>query len=146
MTRARRRDRLHDVRGRPDRVRRRRPRILAQAATSGPEVKQCFDAAPARISYRDPTIAADGSADIAVACRGDGTSIFRVRHAAAGVVVERLVNTGTEISALRAGDVTGDRVDDLLLLEGDAVTSLVVYPQCSSREETTCTPPPRRSP
>lgn len=114
------------------------PAILAAAATGGPAVTQCFDAAPARISYRDPSSAADASSDLAVACRGDGTSIFRVRHDVGGVVVDRLASTGAQISALRAGDVTGDQVDDLLLLEGDAVTSLVVYPQCTSRDAVSC--------
>jgi hypothetical protein len=112
--------------------------ILDAAAASGAGVKSCFDAAPARISYRDPTVPADASMDLAVACRGDGTSIFRVHRGADGVVVDRLASTGATISALRAGDVTGDDVDDLLLLEGDTVTSLLVYPQCTSREAASC--------
>lgn len=113
------------------------PAIIAEAAKGGPAVTACFDAAPARISYRDPTSDADASTDLAVACRGDGTSIFRVRHGDP-LVVERLVSTGADISALRAGDVTGDQVDDLLLLEGTSVTSLLVYPQCTSREAASC--------
>jgi hypothetical protein len=48
------------------------------------------------------------------------------------------VPCGTTTGAGRAGDVTGDKIDDVLLLAGDAATSLVVYPQCTSREATAC--------
>lgn len=114
------------------------PAILETAAMAGAAVTQCLDAAPARISYRDPASAANASADLAVLCRGDGTSLFRVGRGADGTTVERLATTGAELRALRAGDVTGDHVDDLVLLEGDTVTSLVVFPQCTSREAATC--------
>ncbi|HTL32134.1 MAG TPA: VCBS repeat-containing protein, partial [Kofleriaceae bacterium] len=114
------------------------PAIIEAAAAAGTTVKNCFDAAPARISYRDPTVTPDASMDLAVACRGEGTSIFRMRRGPDGVVADRLATTGATVSAIRAGDVTGDHVDDLLLLEGDTVTSLLVYPQCTSREAATC--------
>jgi hypothetical protein len=114
------------------------PSIVATAAMTGPTITQCFDAAPARLSFRDPLTTADARSDLAVVCRGDGTSLFRVSHGSAGAVVDRLATTGDELSALRAGDVTGDHVDDLVLLAGDTVTSLVVFPQCTSRDAATC--------
>jgi hypothetical protein len=112
------------------------PAILNAAAQGGPSADLCFDATPARISYRDSSSKeADPSVDLVVACHGDGTSLFRVSHDG---VVERLANTTAPVRAIRAGDVTGDKVDDVLLLEGDAATSLIVYPQCTSREATAC--------
>jgi hypothetical protein len=113
------------------------PAILTAAAAGGPAVKSCFDAAPAHISYSDPTVTPNPAVDLVVACRGDGTSIFRV-HQGASLVVDRLANTGEAITAVRAGDVTGDHVDDVLLLAGETVTSLIVYPQCTSRDAATC--------
>ena len=112
------------------------PAILNAAAQGGPAADVCFDAAPARISYRDSSSKEPNpSVDLVVACHGDGTSLFRVSHDG---VIERLANTTAPVRAIRAGDVTGDKVDDVLLLEGDAATSLIVYPQCSSREVTAC--------
>ncbi|HEY5926165.1 MAG TPA: VCBS repeat-containing protein [Kofleriaceae bacterium] len=110
------------------------PAIVAAGALSGTTVDRCVDAAPVRLSYRDSTSTADRSLDLAVVCHGDGTSLFRVR----GDVIERLATSGAVLNTLRAGDVTGDHVDDLVLLEGDTVTSLVVYPQCTSRDASTC--------
>jgi hypothetical protein len=114
------------------------PAIADAAMQSGAPITQCLDAAPARIGYRDATTTATSRADIAVLCRGEGSSLFRVQRTASGTIVDRLATTGAELYALRAGDVTGDRVDDLVLLEGRSVTSLVVYPQCTSREARTC--------
>jgi hypothetical protein len=112
------------------------PAILNAAAQGGPAAERCFDATPARISYRDSSSKeADPSVDLVVACHGDGTSLFRVSHDG---VVERLANTTAPVRAIRTGDVTGDKVDDVLLLEGDAATSLVVYPQCTSRDAMAC--------
>jgi hypothetical protein len=112
------------------------PAILAAAAQGGPAADLCFDATPARVSYRDSSSKeADPSVDLVVACHGEGTSLFRVSH---DDVVERLASTTAPVRAIRAGDVTGDKVDDILLLEGDAATSLIVYPQCTSREATAC--------
>lgn len=114
------------------------PAIVAAAETTGSPVTQCLDAAPARLSYRDPTMTPNRSVDLAVLCRGADTSVFRVRRDAAGHSVDRMITTGAALTTLRAGDVTGDRVDDLVLLEGDSVTSLVVYPQCTSRDAASC--------
>lgn len=111
------------------------PAIVTAAGAGGPAVTACFGAAPARISYRDSGSTSDASVDLVVACRGDGTSLFRVGH---DQRVERLASTTALIRAIRAGDVTGDKIDDVLLLEGDAAISLIVYPQCTSRDANAC--------
>lgn len=111
------------------------PAIVTAAEAGGSAVTACFGAAPARISYRDSASAADASVDLVIACRGDGTSLFRVGH---DQQVERLASTTALIRAIRTGDVTGDKIDDVLLLEGDAATSLIVYPQCTSRDANAC--------
>jgi hypothetical protein len=116
------------------------PAIAAAAALSGSTITQCFDAAPAHLSYRDPTSAADASFDVAVVCRGTapGSTLFRVHRGASGDVVDRLASIGDDLGMLRTGDVTGDHVDDLVLLGGEGVTSLVVFPQCTSRDAASC--------
>jgi hypothetical protein len=113
------------------------PAIIAGSA-SGVTITQCFDAAPARLSFRDPSTPANASVDVAVVCRGTDTSLFRVHRDGAEMIVDRIASTGSELTTLRAGDVTGDRVDDLVLLEGETVTSLVVFPQCTSRDAASC--------
>jgi hypothetical protein len=114
------------------------PAIMTRAGMAGVDIRQCFDATPARIGYRDPTSTPDASWDVAVVCGGTGSSLFRVHRGAEGTEIERLATTGAQLTIVRAGDVTGDRVDDLVLLEGDGVTSLVVFPQCTSRDLATC--------
>ncbi len=101
---------------------------LVPAIKASFEIEQCYDAAPARLSYLS------GKAGIVVACRGNGSQLFRVERSAGGDVVERLGTVGGDIAALRAGDVTGDGVDDLVMIEGDAVRSLLVYRQCTNRD------------
>jgi len=54
--------------------------------------------------------------------------------------VTLLARTSSKIDRIRVGDVTGDRVDDVLAIEGESgAQSLVVFPQCSSREQSACT-------
>ena len=97
------------------------PAIIAAASASGETIEHCFDAAPAKI----PTM------DVVAVCRGTSTGLYRVH---AGTEVTRLATTSAPFGTLRAGDVTGDGVDDIVVVSGDAVKSLVVYPQCTSRD------------
>jgi len=70
-----------------------------------------------------------------VLCDDDGSTLYRVRRAASGLAIEQLVHTASSLAAIRVGDVTGDGVADVLALEGaPGAQSLIVYPQCSSRD------------
>jgi hypothetical protein len=104
------------------------PAIKTAAMAAAIEITQCYDATPARMSYQS------AGYDVVVACRGSASYLFRVRRTADGDVVDRLAALGSDIASLRAGDVTGDGVDDLVMIEGDAVRSLLVYRQCTSRD------------
>jgi hypothetical protein len=104
------------------------PAIKTAATAAAIDISQCYDATPARMSYRGAGF------DIVVACRGSGSYLFRVRRTADGDVVNRIAALASDVSSLRAGDVTGDGVEDLVMIEGDAVRSLLVYRQCTSRD------------
>jgi hypothetical protein len=111
------------------------PQIISAASAAGITVDQCYDATIARLSYRDFASKPDPSADLLVACSGDGTSIFRVHGSGSDMQVDRVATRGSIVTAIRAGDVNGDHLDDLVLLEGDVVSNLVVYAQCSNRDQ-----------
>jgi hypothetical protein len=104
------------------------PAITAAAEAVSIDIAQCYDATPARVSNLS------GGSDIVVACRGSGSYLFRVRRTADGDVVDRLAALASDVASLRAGDVTGDGVDDLVMIEGDTVRSLLVYRQCTNRD------------
>lgn len=104
------------------------PAIRDVAMTAGVTVNACYDATVARLSQ------GSASADVIVACRGEGTLLFRIHGTSDGRVVERVATVPAPVTALRGGDVTGDGVDDLILLGGETVSTLIVYPQCTSRD------------
>jgi hypothetical protein len=111
------------------------PSIVERA----PATTACIDAAPARVAYRDPLTAAGASLDLVVLCRDEGSTLYRVHHGDAGLEIEPLAHTSHALGAVQVGDVTGDGVEDVVALEGDSgAQSLVVYPQCTSRNLTTC--------
>ena len=115
------------------------PEILDAAATLGTIATTCVDATPARITARDRTTEATLARDLVVACRDSGgSSLYRVTLGDA-LELTLLAHTPRLLTGLRASDVTGDGVDDLLALDGEAgVRSLVVFPQCGSRDAATC--------
>lgn len=91
----------------------------------------CRDAAPVRLSSGTTT------QSIAVACSDSAaTQIYRLDLVDGAFAAARLADVRVPLRALRAGDVTGDGVDDLV---GIAVSgSLYVAPQCTSRDPATC--------
>jgi len=114
------------------------PELLAARPDDGMQL--CVDAAPARITYRDPLTPAGGAGDLVVLCRGSaGSALYRVRQGASGLDVLSLAVTPEALNAIQVGDVTGDGLDDVVALEGESgVQSLVVFPQCSSRGLGSC--------
>jgi hypothetical protein len=115
------------------------PSILEATRETEQPATSCTDAAPAHISVRDPMTAVSTGSDLVVVCRDAGSSLYRVHRGDAGVQVTVLARTRTRIGALRVGDVTGDGVDDVVGIEGDSgAQSLVVFPQCSSRNLSAC--------
>lgn len=80
------------------------------------------------------------SEDLVALCR-DGTDsvLFRVTRGSSGFTAEELGRTAKDLRALRVGDVDGDGLDDIVAVAGEpGVQTLVVFPQCSSRELATC--------
>lgn len=113
------------------------PAIADAAAALGVPITACIDAAPIRATFHDRTTEARSARSLVVACRdADGSALYRVSGGEVGL----LGRTASKIDRLRAGDVTGDGVDDVLAIEGESgAQSLVVVPQCSSREQAACT-------
>lgn len=88
------------------------PAILEATAADGNRV--CVDAAPGRLSFRGPLTESQVGSDLVVLCRGDGSRLYRVRTGATGLEIVLLGTTTTALGALRVGDVTGDKVDDVV--------------------------------
>jgi hypothetical protein len=101
----------------------------------------CFDAAPGHFTARDRFSTGAAAADLIVACRGTGTTLYRVfAQSGGGYGAEELFHSMTAVTSIEVGDVTGDGVDDLVALEGASGTeSLVVFAQCTSRDAASCT-------
>src|SRR5205823_483300 len=113
--------------------------IVATITALEPKTSACIDAAPGHLAYRDPTVTPTGAADLAVACYDDGSTIYRVFADAAGYHAEKLAHLPDRVTRLQLGDVTGDGIDDVVALAGDAgAQSLVVLRQCTSRDITAC--------
>ncbi|NVB81496.1 MAG: VCBS repeat-containing protein, partial [Kofleriaceae bacterium] len=111
------------------------PRIVAAA----PSTIACVDAAPGRLGYRDPTIAPAAGLDLLVLCRDAGSTLYRVTKTADAYDVTALSHVAGTLSAVQIGDVTGDGVDDVIGIAGEpGARSLVVFPQCTSRDSATC--------
>jgi hypothetical protein len=113
--------------------------LVPVITTLEPATTVCLDAAPARVTYRDPTITPTSASDVVVLCRDDGSTIYRVHHETDGYHADKLVHATGQLTMVRTGDVTGDGVDDVIALQGDrGAQSLVVYRQCTSRDQATC--------
>lgn len=107
------------------------PAIIAAAPTT----HACSDAAPGQLEARDPLTLPSPGRDLVVLCQDGGSTLYRVRRGPSGFTVDLLVHAAAPLAAIRVGDVTGDGVADVVGLEGTVgARSLVVYPQCSSRD------------
>jgi hypothetical protein len=99
----------------------------------------CRDVAVARVvkHTRTPSTLTPGATPIVLLC-GDinRRDVYRVVHDAGGFKADLLIaNVGASIDKLEVGDVNGDAVDDLLLLDRAAgFPQLRVYLQCTTRE------------
>ena len=94
----------------------------------------CSDLAAGRVTLQS------ASEDLIALCRdGSDSVLFRVTDAGGAFTAEELGRTAKDLRALRIGDVDGDGLDDIVALAGEpGVQTLVVFPQCSSRELATC--------
>jgi hypothetical protein len=113
------------------------PAVAEAAEALGTPINQCVDAAPIRAMFHDRETDVSARAALVIACRdAGGSALYRVD----GTQVSLLARMSSKVDRVRVGDVTGDRVDDVLVVEGDSgAQSLVVFPQCSSRQLAACT-------
>jgi hypothetical protein len=93
-----------------------------------PGATTCIDAAPGRVGFRDRDHVSAAGSDLVVLC-DDG--LYRV-----GGGTTELLARGTDLRGIRVGDVTGDGVDDIVALQGDA--GIVVFRQCTSKNLDSC--------
>ncbi len=109
--------------------------LFADIRAAAPGTTACFDAAPGRFGFRGPSTAPVPGTDLIVLCRDIGTTIHRISIDAAGTHVTPLTRWPGTLSSLEIGDVTGDGVDDIVAIEGEAgARTMVVIPQCTSRD------------
>jgi hypothetical protein len=80
------------------------------------------------------------SQDLVALCRdGSDSVLFRVTDDGGTFAATELGRTAKDLRSLRIGDVDGDGLDDIVAVAGEpGVQTLVVFPQCSSRELATC--------
>ncbi len=94
----------------------------------------CVDARPGRATPRGrlDALASATVTDLAVTCFGGGGGVFVVSHATGAYVAHRIL--AYDAYFLDLADVTGDGVDDLLVLSFDMEPTLHIYPQCEARD------------
>ncbi|MFT3691594.1 MAG: VCBS repeat-containing protein [Kofleriaceae bacterium] len=113
------------------------------SAITAPELAgwSCFALAPANLTLHrrfddDPTTT---TTELVAACRNaTQTELFDVRFTGTTSSARMLFQLPANTLYLEAGDIDGDRLDDILVL--DNANTLHVYRQCNSRDYTSCTP------
>jgi hypothetical protein len=106
---------------------------------ANPMTTGCYDVAPGRFAFRDPTSPAGGSPGLVALCRDDGATLYRISFTGGTYHADVLGHSTAPLSALRVGDINGDGLDDVVAVAGDRGSqTLVVFPQCSSRSLATC--------
>ncbi len=97
----------------------------------------CSDAAPGTVAFRDPTTPASVGTSLIALCHdatGDG-ALVRIDSSAGSYSATEIASGLGSLRAVEVGDVTGDGVDDIVALQGDAGSrSITVLAQCSSRD------------
>jgi hypothetical protein len=100
----------------------------------------CDDATAARITLSDPTTPAPGL-DLVAACHdSEGGVLYRIHDGGdLAFTAEELARSAAPLRYVRTGDINGDGLDDVIGIAGDTgAQTLVVFPQCSSRDLSTC--------
>ncbi len=109
--------------------------LVPTIVAAEPSTTTCLDAAPGHLGYGDPFTTPSAAADVIVLCNGDGATLHRVSYSGGAYHDQVLAHSASTLTQLQVGDVTGDGVDDVVAVVGDAGSqSLVVFPQCTSRD------------
>ena len=97
----------------------------------------CSDAAPGTVAFRDPTTPASIGTSLIALCHdtsADG-ALVRIDSTAGSYSATVLASGLGPLRIVEVGDVTGDGVDDIVALQGDAGSqAITVLAQCSSRD------------
>jgi len=104
-----------------------------------PELGTCQDVAPARVQARghfDPPLPADQPTPFVLLCTvGDTRSVYRVVHDSEGFHGDKLFDVHPSAERFQIGDVSGDGIDDILVLDREGLFPQIrAYVQCSSRD------------
>jgi len=109
-------------------------------AAVAPAVTACTDAAPGHLTRHDPFTPETPGDDLVVLCHEDPgvTSLYRIVRGGDGLTATPLAQ-GVGLRSIRVADVTGDGIDDVIAVQGNAgAQSIVVFAQCSSRDLESC--------
>lgn len=110
--------------------------LVEHIKVAEPATIACFDAAPGVFSYSSATSEPTNRDDLLVLCRDQGTTLHRVHRTGDTYTAVPLKRLRHELTSLQIGDVTGDLVDDVIGIEGEAgARSVVVFKQCTNRDK-----------
>ena len=108
--------------------------IVPELATAA-----CGDVAPARVQPRghfDPQLPFEQPTPFVALCDADGKrTVFRVVHDSTGFHADPLFDVRTTVQRIQIGDVSGDGIDDILVLDASGTFPHIhAFVQCSSRD------------
>lgn len=112
--------------------------LVEVCAMDGSGVATSCEDAGAAVAGATCVAAAAASFGLVVACYPTGAttaSLYRVAKVDGAYTSELLAPAVGPIRALEVGDVTGDRVEDVIgLVGGFGAESMIVFPQCTTRD------------